>query len=311
MKNILIHLGYPKTATTFLQHKLFQNSTYFKMLNTENESIGDVSNQLNPFIELSHQLFNDNKISKKLYITLNDILEKPKENENVVSVISDESLSIHSDQQLISTTLKSLFPSAKVLLVCRSPLDFVVSQYLQHAKGFSSKLNYESFELWVDKQHADNIEGKSRGGEVFNSLRFGKTINLYINKFGPDNVLVLKFEDFKIKPHDFLQKIIDFSNVQLNAHDLDLSVTDIVNPRVSNFDLIRHRLNTFLPVNLANYFHKLIPKYLKDKIKYMYKKPVKVNVSPVYEDLILSMFKKQNEYYKDLLIRFNIDYKLL
>jgi len=119
---LFIHTGYPKTATTFLQHQIFERI---------------------PNVNYSHP-FNDNFIIKK----------------NQVNIISDESLTglpyqggKATDQYLIADKIKKIFPDANIIVTTRESDSWLHSLYSQYIRNGGTQ-SYEGwFENIFDKEY--------------------------------------------------------------------------------------------------------------------------------------------------------------
>ena len=220
----LIHIGYHKTATTWLQRHLLDNpEANFKRFMSKAE--------IRQKIVQPHELdFNAEEV-RAYYETL--VPEGAEE----VSVISSERLSgnPHSggyDNKNIADRLYSVFPDAKVLIVVREQVDAIASCYLQHIK-FGGCLSLKDY-LDPKKHGAAFVPG-------FNFIHFeyNKLANYYMKLFGKDNVLVLPYELFKASPEDFCKKITDFAGAQALE---ELPFQKITNKRISSFSakFLRH-----------------------------------------------------------------------
>ena len=193
MENLLIHIGYHKTATTWLQQKLFiTESEVFEpmsMLRKGHSSLAkhffydDEQYLLSPFE------YNEARIQKEIESIKgsNDklILKIP--------VISHERLSgnPHSsgfDAKKIASMLKSTFPKAKILIIVREQKSFILSNYFQYLSiGGTCNLN---------KYLNTKYDGK-RPFFSPNHIKYLPLITEYYNLYGKNNVLVLPYEMFK------------------------------------------------------------------------------------------------------------------
>ena len=123
--------------------------------------------------------------------------------------------SVHYDyrkfQENISAMLAGLFPAAKVLIVTRSHRQIIRSIYSQYiAKGGAFSLK-EIFTV--------------NPGMFQHFLNYNYVINLYRAKFGKENVIILPYEMLRDEPAKFIAAIesqlsisgkFDFPNKQVN-----------------------------------------------------------------------------------------------
>lgn len=211
MKKPLVHIGYHKTATTWLQQNLLDNQDLgFKRYISKD--------QIRDHIILPHGLdFNADQV-RTWYESLVD--------GDYISVVSSERISgnPHSgayDSKQNADRIAAVFPNARILIVIREPIAAIASCYLQYVKsgGVCSLQDY--------------IEPTRNGLAVMPLFRadhfnYAKLINYYKGLF--DEVLVLSYEDFVQDPSGFCSKITSFAG----AKELqDLPYTSVTNQGLS------------------------------------------------------------------------------
>jgi|26BtaG_2_1085354.scaffolds.fasta_scaffold00002_252 hypothetical protein len=209
MKNVLIHIGYHKTGTTWLQKNTFsKNSTIFQSISPmegdrsfAKDFIWDENGYLlNPF-DLNEE--DIRRHLKKLVDQRND--------SNKIYVVSDERLSgsPHSsgfNSSVILKRIKKIFPNGKILIVIREQNSWLLSNYYQYltAGGTHSLKKYLNI----------NYDGK-RPGFSPNHVLYHHLIRGYQDEFGKENVLVLPYELFRSDKIDFFKKFSDFLNIEI------------------------------------------------------------------------------------------------
>lgn len=210
----LVHIGYHKTASSWLQAQLFDNAEAGFCRYFEQPEIRDR-------LVLPNALDFDAESVRFFYQSLDKDPTK-------VSVISNERLSgnPHSgayDSKEIALRLKQCFPNAKVLMVLREQVSALLSTYIQYIRvgGPCS----------VD----DYFNPPERGKPViplfsFEHYEYLDLIKLYWELFSPENVLILDFVEFKKSPQDFCQRIIDFSD---SPAKIELPYEKTKNKRIS------------------------------------------------------------------------------
>lgn len=210
-KNVIIHIGLHKTASTFLQtHVLptFHNTT---LLTRPFTQFNDGFNKL--------QYADDTLYNKEeLQVTL-DRINTP----NII--LSDENFSgkLYSFNCLNRTTIANrlyqLFPDATIVVVIRNQVDFIKSAYNHYVKGvykgekaihkfikYSSK-TYDNYKLHQANATIDNYpdyllyntDDVSLNLEI---LKYTKIVELYKSLF--PKVKILLFEDLKYNPKNFI-----------------------------------------------------------------------------------------------------------
>lgn len=261
----LIHIGYHKTGTTWLQNHLFASDAFEQVF--DKHEIRDLLVLPKPFD------FNAEKIITSYQSKLNDNAQIP--------VISSERLSGAPssggfDSKEIADRLHQCFPKGKVLIVIREQIDAIASSYLQHIRvgGTSALKNYLAPPV--------KFQGVSPGFDL-SFFDYLPLVKYYIELFGKDNVLVLPFELFKESPEDFCHKIFDFSHSQelaslpykqIKNESINHLSSKIVrqlnkvfaksafNPNALDLDQVRQKyIFGFLKLN------KVLPKALVDKAK--------------------------------------------
>lgn len=212
MKRLLIHIGYPKTATTSLQEGLF-----FKL-----HSLGKI-NYLGRTTKSTHSLWGNSKFSGEdwaVHIRKYFIFNEPLPSyplplrEDVLNVISDEDLTIHNffhEAQfgIIRNTLdtanilKDLAKGAddvSILITLRNQVELIESCYLQKFRYIYSNRKPIGF-----KEFLLNSDGNFRKdtAEIFD---FNFVASQYSSIFG-SKVNLLMFEDLKYRKENFFNSL--------------------------------------------------------------------------------------------------------
>lgn len=198
MNSELIHIGYHKTASTWLQENLFDNEeSGFKRFISQK----DIRDKL---ILVNGLDFNAEEF-KNYYKTLVN-------EDKFCSVISNERLSgnPHSggyDSKEIAERLKACFPNGKVLIVIREQKDMILSTYIQYIRAGGACTIH------------DYLEPSKRNQAIiplfnYDYFNYYRLVNFYQKLFNKDSVLVLPFELFKNNPKIFAEKISSFASVQ-------------------------------------------------------------------------------------------------
>jgi hypothetical protein len=241
MSRPLIHIGYHKTGTTWLQRCVFTRpETGFGAL--------DEHSDIHDHIVFPHGLDFDAKTCRAHF--------QPKFDEIVASgkvpVLSAERLcgNPHSggyDSKEIADRLADTFPDGKVLIVLREQKSIILSTYKQYIRaGGPCKI----------KQYLYPPErGKSRLPLFdFEHFKYHRLVAYYQTRFGTDNVLVLPFEIFRSAPRDFVAPILRFAGVQLDDAAVDaLPFGEKENEGLSGFAVaMKRRLNPLVQQDRLN-----------------------------------------------------------
>ena len=201
--NILIHIGYQKTGSTWLQHCLFvRENSVFEPLSEKEKGASNLAshffrglddNVLSPFD------LNEDGIRKQLgdYLNANPIPD------HKVPVLSNERLAGNAhaggfDAVNIANRLKNVFPGGKILITVREQKSFMLSIYFEYLnKGGTMSLKkylstrYDGKRPFFSPHHMDYLH----------------LVKYYMQLFGAENVCVLPFELFQRKPEDFIARI--------------------------------------------------------------------------------------------------------
>ncbi len=194
MKSPLIHIGYHKTASTWLQRQFFSKQDDFAVLDFDKALY-----QIHPFQFEAQAQAIAQKYAEKL-----DAVDPEK-----VPVLSNERLSGHPhsgghDSKEIADRLAEVFPGARILIVIREQKSAILSSYYQYVKkgGLCSLAHYV---------------GPRRDGHVplFHPDHFcyDGLIAYYFGKFGRERVCVVSYELFRDEPELFLEALLQFTGV--------------------------------------------------------------------------------------------------
>jgi len=233
--NPLIHIGYHKTGTTWLQRFLFDNpdAGFWGAFKRDKKS-------LELLVYTNSLDFDANECKRYFYQLIRNAIAN-----SLVPVLSQERLSgsPHSggyDSKEIANRLAGVFPEGKVLIVIREQTSMILSTYSQYVnKGGPCPLtNY--------LQRPSQGRGKA---PLFNfdHFKYHRLIGYYINLFGKANVLVLPFELLKDKPQDFVSQIVGFSGVKPESKTIEnLPFSSKLNKQLSPFEIFAKRRSNYL-----------------------------------------------------------------
>lgn len=207
MTSLLIHIGYHKTGTKWLQSRVFPSPDMGFSMPIRLRQI--VLNQ----VALAHELdYDPVAVAPRVDRALrNGYLP------GTVPVLSHERLSGHPhsggyDAATIAERLAALFGDARVLIVIREQRGALLSAYKQYVmEGGTASLR---------KYLVPPRAGSARR-PLFDPQHFAydRLIGRYRDLFGPDRVLVLPFEDLAGDPDGFCARIRAFARDGTAAAD--------------------------------------------------------------------------------------------
>lgn len=203
MKRLLLHLGLPKTATTTLQHHVFQSlhengkiNFLGKVIDFDLNGKAIFRNYTGGFIRKACERNDVGSLTEQLNNTLDD---------NKLNVFSDEGIMVSypgKDNLPLTEKVKNLSEmlldyDVRVLLTVRQPLNYLFSLYVELYKDFYSKdKNNNTFNKYVSNLLADtNLVDQS-------SVYMHENIAM-LSKFFP--ITVVFFEDLKYDKSAYIQ----------------------------------------------------------------------------------------------------------
>lgn len=203
MDSVLLHIGYHKTASTWLQQTLFSpGSPVFEPMSLDGKGKTRVAR--NFFCDREGYLlspFDDNEEAIKA--ELDSIQGKNLRLASRIPVISHERLSGNPhcggfDARKIAKMLHASFPDGKVLIVIREQRSFLLSNYFQYLSvGGTHSL----------KKYLQTKYDHKRPTFSPHHVNYLGLVNTYFELFGPQRVLVLPYEMFRATPMDFVDRI--------------------------------------------------------------------------------------------------------
>ena len=269
MTQTFLHIGLHKTATTYLQNKVFAGGENFHLLSR-------------PYTQLNHA-FNKLQYANDSLYNEEDMLAEVQKLSGKKILVSDEMLSgqpyyNYINRSMIARRLKSIFSDATVIIFIRGQHDIVLSMYSQWIKALGGTETLNSF-LWYPKrsysyeEYHENLAKGSSSGVSFKGVKdsyyfwqdffsihldnflYFEMISFYKNLFG--KVHVFLYEDFKNQPEKIVLELQDILGEKLNRIEPKTSNSK-VNTRLSPQEIEMYRFNNVLKkMNLNPLLHKI------------------------------------------------------
>jgi hypothetical protein len=198
MTSIYLHVGMPKTATTFLQARWFP---YLKGLRYQDQAVRD----------LVDRIIYTNPVFLDLVSVRHELVERLANLDRDRLLISQERLfgnmlRNYEDNVYLTGCLKTVFPNAKVIVVIRRQDELVESIYKQSLQSYYSQslngfLNYRNgaFEDSCDQLGLPNVDVKQ--------IDLYRYVRNYVEQFGRENVCVLPYELLRENRKLFLDRL--------------------------------------------------------------------------------------------------------
>jgi hypothetical protein len=205
VRNVIIHIGYFKTGTTWFQEVFFPKVTNIVFSNAANSSLDDNLILARPY----------DYSTKTVTRHIDDLF--PNEPFKTL-VLSRERLSGHPftggfDSKVIADKLKSTYPNATIVIFIREQKNAIISTYKEYVK----RGGIAPFEKWI-YTHERTIPSFQL--DYFN---YHKHIAYYFNLFGKSKIKVYAYEDFKNKPEVFLKSFSEELNLEIDLAQFDFT----------------------------------------------------------------------------------------
>jgi hypothetical protein len=194
-ESIIIHIGYHKCASTYLQHYVFPKIPA-NYIWCKRHIVDSIQSQTS---------FEKDSLIQWLK---EKIVRKYKGSPYDVTILSHEELSGHPHGYkrdlpfIVANNLKDAFPYAKILIVIRHQLDYLVSLYTYRVaiKGMESR----SISQFLEKE---------RDSGLFEKLEYDRLIEYYMSLFGKEHVRVIPLELLKTNSGSFHEQLAAFFNL--------------------------------------------------------------------------------------------------
>jgi hypothetical protein len=198
--SVLVHIGYHKTASTWLQANLFAHPDS-PMRAVRKSKSDSPSRQI---IRIRPLEFDAASVRALFEPALQKIGER-----GLLPVVSNERLSGHPssggyDSKEIADRLAAVFPEARVLIVVREQRSVILSAYKQYVLAGGPG----SFEQFV---HAPVDPADRLPAFDFRFYEYHHLLRHYRDRFGAESVLVLAYEAFVEDPASFVREIGRFA----------------------------------------------------------------------------------------------------
>lgn len=212
MKKVVLHIGYPKTATKTIQIGLFARL----------QKEGRLS-YLGPGCE---EGFDERWLFENLFFNLNPNSIYGRLSKEIISIISHEYFTLPADNYqrkynvnyfdplILPEIIANLFSDKNdkiiILVTLRSQQTLIYSQYVQQYKLFMNDKKNNSFARHL---HTGLYEHKS----LFAPYHFVNILNYYASCFGKENIKILLFEDLLNDRDIFFSGLSDILSVDVET----------------------------------------------------------------------------------------------
>ena len=198
--DLVIHIGYRKTATSWLQEILFPSLSLNYIGKTE-------VNYPDWLIEWHYadDFFFDERqaiIRKRLYSCMD---------RNRTNLLSSEAFTNTASIYSQAHRIKKIWPEARILITLRDPIDMIWSHYRNDIQEGDCFVNIEE---WLDWKRTPFVIHK-RKPIYLPDFFFDEAIKLYSSLFTDKNICILKYEDMiSQKNNIFFIKLYEFLGIR-------------------------------------------------------------------------------------------------
>ena len=276
-QEIICHIGFPKTGTTFLQTTIFPNIEGVNYI--KSNILKDI---LHDLIEKDDSFYDEDKVHAEL---------AKRHIANSRMLFSYEPLTGHhlktefANRSQIARRLKSANVS-KVIITIRNQTDILESTYKQYIKSGGVLKISEFFDF----------NGNPNPWFYINYFNYERIIDVYSNIFGRDNVKVLQYENLFLNGNSMKNELEGGFEIERMKFK---GVSELkVNKSLSNFSIKLLRIINHLTFN--NYRpSSLINKKLSTQFFYKILKRINIPTNEKkliskYENDICTYFSKSN-----------------
>ena len=220
MREIGVHIGLPKAASTSLQQGLFARHSEIEFLGkragarafeSDRRCASDAALRLGDQLFWTHALAID--AARARHVFDREILAA--QTQGRLPVYSYEGLAVASlpRREAVARNLSKVFASCKVVIGLRRPTDFVEALYFQHLKrrhlgARSSRLDFRQSlapEAWLG--------AVVRGEAMADHLDYARTIRIFVDALGRESVQVFALEQWQAAPSTFAERLCAFLEI--------------------------------------------------------------------------------------------------
>lgn len=204
MIDLVIHVGIRKSATTWLQEKLFPELSGIHYLG---KTEADYPRWL-----INWHYLDDFEFARRAPEIRDAAVSAMKT--GVCNVISSEAFTNTAATWSQAQRIKQLFPHARILVTLRDPIDTLISHYKLDVVEGTYHLPLEHYLDW-ERTPYDLVKRKPI---YLPDFYYDEMIGLYEALFGAKNVCVLRYEDMMGSPEQYFSELGSF--IQTNCSEI-------------------------------------------------------------------------------------------
>ena len=241
----LIHIGYPKTGTTWFQEVFFPAISNFHLVNRRvilEKIIRPESKNFDPEFYKKNSCYPERE---NLILSHEDLLG---------NVVDRHPLGRYKDE--LAQRLHSTFQGATIIVFLRNQLDLLSSLYSQYIKS-GGTYDLEDYLFRSDKNEKSGVKNIF----MLDLFKYDEAIKIYIDLFGKNQVKIYLFEDFKLNKDQFIKKFCNDNDLEIHSLNLDYKEKNIrYFPTIIQMARFSNKFSKFQAPYKKYYFH--VPKWL-------------------------------------------------
>lgn len=309
MNEILIHVGYPRTASTFLQEYVFVKNNDINYLGR----IGKIKNEnWQPYHDIEYLIStcNENEYDKIKASTLIPLLDKINFSNEKINVISHEGFTrstrfnlfdgknnLRTVERLVD--LFSLFGNVRIMLCIRKQ-ESIIASHMTSFYQFFKPYNFGLLNLILVLY---NLSIKNKF--ILDNFKYSDIVN-YLTTNEHNRSLILFYEELKFDKKKFLVKISKFLKIK-NTFLKENRIINSSNKKNQKINIsIFNKFTKNITNKITNFtkyksYLSSISDFIFIKISYFF--PYKTLRSKIY-DYYIDDNLKINKKYRKLLIKY-------
>jgi hypothetical protein len=217
---LIVHIGLPKTATTFLQHRIFPPALGAACLHRKSGETAEKICYAFKSLALSPSPAGAHRRALKKLLTLRDVPSPSL-------LVTDENISVHwghfwdgrgpTPERLagrfarLRKDLEEIFPALRVIIGIRRQDQWLASRYAESSKNHP-EFCQKDFEARMGRlAKSEPLNG------AFAWLDYAAVRAAFIEALGPENLLMVPMERLTCDPHAMLEEMSAFVGADLIA----------------------------------------------------------------------------------------------
>jgi hypothetical protein len=224
--SILLHIGYPKTASSWLQKNYFSKVENCKRI--DRKTIQRLFLEPGAFEFDAEKIKREFQIEPEKHLLLSDeLLLGRLRPGGVKGFVTKE----------VANRLKAVFPDAQIILFIRNQVEMIASAYLQYVRSGG---NYGIMKFMFPEDY----EGSRSNRLVLLGLDYflyHQVIEYYKSIFGEEQIHVFLYEDLDSNPKEFIRLFSERFKLKVDTDSIEYTS---VNPGYRSFLVFTRRISS-------------------------------------------------------------------